>query len=154
MSVSLGRGLMSVSQLYVLEISALLHDIGKIGVPDSILLKPGKLDAEEWKVMEAHARMGVEIVESSFDSQPLSDIVCFHHYRHDGTNTPAGGPIGKDIPVGARIVCIVDAYDAMVSNRVYRKGRPPEAAFEELRRCRWISLILTLSIDLSSSNWP
>jgi diguanylate cyclase (GGDEF)-like protein/PAS domain S-box-containing protein len=135
MSVSLGRDLMTVSQLYVLEISALLHDIGKVGVPDSILLKPGKLDVEEWKVMEAHARMGVEIVESSFDSKPLSDIVRYHHYRYDGTNTPAGGPIGKDIPIGARIVCIVDAYDAMVSNRVYRKGRPSEAAFEELRRC-------------------
>ncbi len=135
MSVSLGRGLMPVSQLYVLEIAALLHDIGKIGVPDAVLLKPSKLDVDEWKVMEAHARMGVEIVDSSFDSVALSEIVRYHHYRFDGSNTPTGGPLGKDIPIGARIVCIVDAYDAMVSNRVYRKGRPAEAAFEELRRC-------------------
>lgn len=135
LAVALGRGMMSVGELYVLEIAGILHDIGKVGVPDSILLKPGKLDDEEWKVMEAHARMGVEIVESSFDSTQLSDIVRFHHYRYDGTNTPPGAPIGKDIPLGARIVCIVDAFDAMVSNRVYRKGRPAEQAFEELRRC-------------------
>lgn len=135
MAVSLGRGLMTVSQLYILEIAAILHDIGKVGVPDSILLKPAKLTPEEWKIMEAHARMGVEIVESSFNSQPLSDIVRYHHYRYDGTGTPDGGPVGKDIPIGARIVCIVDAYDAMISNRVYRKGRPAEQAFEELRRC-------------------
>lgn len=135
MAVSLGRGLMTVSQLYILEIAAVLHDIGKIGVPDSILLKPSKLTAEEWKVMEAHARMGVDIVESSFSSVPLSDIVRYHHFRYDGLNTPAGEPVGEDIPIGARIVCIVDAYDAMVSNRVYRKGRPPQQAFEELQRC-------------------
>ncbi|MCA9133910.1 MAG: diguanylate cyclase, partial [Planctomycetales bacterium] len=135
MAVALARGLMSVSQLYILEIGAILHDIGKVGVPDSVLLKPSKLSPDEWKVMEAHARMGVEIVESSFDSKPLSDIVRYHHYRYDGTNTPAGGPVGDEIPIGARIVCIVDAYDAMISNRVYRKGRSPEEAFEELQRC-------------------
>ncbi len=134
-AVSLGRGLMSVSQLYILEIAAILHDIGKVGVPDSILLKPGKLTPEEWKVMEAHARMGVEIVESSFNSKPLSDIVRYHHYRYDGTNTPPGEPVGEDIPIGARIVCIVDAFDAMISNRVNRKGRSAEEAFAELRRC-------------------
>jgi diguanylate cyclase (GGDEF)-like protein/putative nucleotidyltransferase with HDIG domain len=135
MSVSLARGLLTASELYVLEIAALLHDIGKIGVPDSVLLKPAKLTPEEWKIMEAHARMGVEIVESSFNSKPLSDMVRYHHFRFDGVGTPEGGPVGADIPIGARIICIVDAYDAMVSNRVYRKGRPAEQAFAELRRC-------------------
>ncbi len=135
MAVTVGRGLMTASQLYVLEIAAVLHDIGKIGVPDSILLKPAKLTADEWKIMEAHARMGVEIVDSSFNSPLLSDIVRYHHYRFDGGGTPADGPVGEDIPIGARIICIVDAYDAMVSNRVYRKGRAAEEAFIELRRC-------------------
>lgn len=135
MSVTLARGLLPIGDLYILEIAALLHDIGKIGVPDSVLLHPGKLSAEQWKVMEAHARMGVEIVESSFNSPTLSDIVRFHHYRYDGTMTPPGGPVGKDIPLGARIVCIVDAFDAMISDRVYRPGRPAEEAFAELRRC-------------------
>lgn len=135
MAVNLGRGLMTAGQLYILEIAAILHDIGKIGVPDSILLKPAKLTSEEWKVMEAHAQMGVDIVDSSFSSPWLSDIVRYHHYRFDGSNTPPGQPVRGDIPIGARIVCIVDAYDAMTSNRVYRKGRKPEEAFEELRRC-------------------
>lgn len=135
MAVSVGRSLMTASQLYVLEIAAILHDIGKIGVPDSILLKPGKLTPDEWKIMEAHAGIGVEIVESSFNSPPLVDIVRYHHFRYDGTGTPEGSPVGEDIPLGARIICIVDAYDAMVSNRVYRKGRPPEQAFIELKRC-------------------
>ncbi len=135
LAVSVARGLMTASQLYVLEIAAVLHDIGKIGVPDSILLKPAKLTEEEWKVMEAHARIGVEIVESSFNSKALADIVRYHHFRYDGAGTPEGGPVGEDIPLGARIICIVDAYDAMISNRVYRKGRPAEDAFIELKRC-------------------
>ena len=135
MSVALARGLLPIGELYILETAALLHDIGKIGVPDSVLLHPGKLSQDQWKVMEAHARMGVEIVESSFNSPKLSDIVRFHHYRYDGTHTPEGGPVGKDIPIGARIVCIVDAFDAMVSDRIYRPGRPAEEAFAELRRC-------------------
>ncbi len=135
MSVSLGRGLLPIGEMYVLEIAGLLHDIGKIGVPDSVLLHPGKLSAEQWKIMEAHSRMGVEIVEASFNSKSLSDIVRYHHFRYDGANTPPGGPVGEDIPIGARIVCIVDAYDAMVSDRVYRPGRAPEEAFAELRRC-------------------
>lgn len=135
MAVNLGRGLMTASQLYVLEIAAILHDIGKIGVPDAVLLKPTKLTSEEWKTMEAHAQMGVDIVDSSFSSPALSDIVRYHHYRYDGADTPVGHPIRDDIPLGARIVCIADAYDAMTSNRVYRKGRKPQEAFDELRRC-------------------
>lgn len=133
--VSVGRGMMGVGDLYVLEIAGLLHDIGKVGVPDSVLLKPGKLDEAEWKIMEAHARIGVEIIDSAFESKMLSDIIRYHHFRFDGGGTPEGGPVGKDIPLGARIICMVDAYDAMVSNRVYRKGRSPEEAFAELRRC-------------------
>jgi diguanylate cyclase (GGDEF)-like protein/putative nucleotidyltransferase with HDIG domain len=129
LAVNVGKGLMNASQLYVLEIAGILHDIGKIGVPDSILLKPAKLTEPEWKVMETHAKIGVEIVESSFHSAELADIVRYHHFRYDGTGTPEGGPVGEDIPIGARIICVVDAYDAMVSNRVYRKGRSPEEAF-------------------------
>lgn len=133
--VAVGRGMMTIGELYVLEIAGLLHDIGKIGVPDSILLKPGKLDPDEWKIMESHARIGCEIIDSAFESKMLSDIVRYHHFRFDGGGTPADGPVGKDIPLGARIICMVDAYDAMVSNRVYRKGRTPEEAFQELQRC-------------------
>lgn len=135
MSVALGRGLMSVTELYVLEIGALLHDVGKIGVPDAVLFKPDRLTPEEWKVMEAHARMGVEIVASSFDCPELTEILRWHHCRFDGTRQADDMPRGSDIPLGARIVCIVDAFDAIVSDRVYRPGRSPEEAFAELRRC-------------------
>lgn len=135
MSVALGRGLMSVTELYVLEIGALLHDIGKIGVPDAVLLKPDRLTPEEWKIMETHARVGVEIVDSSFDCRELTEIVRWHHCRFDGARQTSDMPVGNDIPLGARIVCIVDAFDAMVTDRVYRAGRSAEAAFEELRRC-------------------
>lgn len=135
MSVAVGRGMMSVTELYVLEIGGLLHDIGKIGVPDAVLLKPGRLSEEEWKIMESHARMGVEIVNSSFDCPELTEIVSWHHCRFDGLNQAPDLPSGTDIPLGARIVSIVDAFDAMVSHRVYRPGRSHEEAFAELRRC-------------------
>lgn len=135
MSVALGRGTMSVSQLYVLEIAALLHDIGKIGVPDAVLMKPGKLDDNEWKYMEAHGPIGIAIVDAAFDCKELTEVLAFHHCRFDGKGHEPGQPAGKEIPIAARIVAIVDAYDAMVSDRVYRKGRDPEEAFKELRRC-------------------
>ena len=119
----------------MLEIAALLHDIGKIGVPDAILLKPGPLTREEWETMHLHDRIGVEIVEASFSNQQLVDIVRYHHATYRKKADAAHFPSGNDIPIGARIVTIADAYDAMVSDRVYRKGRAPKEAFEELRRC-------------------
>ncbi len=133
--VATASGLLSVKHTYVLEIAALLHDIGKIGVPDAILLKPGPLTPEEWETMLLHDRIGVEIVEASFSNQQLVDIVRYHHATYGGSADAPHFPKGQDIPIGARIVTIADAYDAMVSDRVYRKGRPPKEAFEELRRC-------------------
>ena len=133
--VATASGLLSVRDTYVLEVAALLHDIGKIGVPDAILLKPGPLTREEWDTMELHDRIGVEIVEASFANQQLVDIVRYHHATYTGSPDTPHFPKGDDIPIGARIVTIADAYDAMVSDRVYRKGRPVEEAFEELRRC-------------------
>lgn len=132
LAVATARGLMSAGEAYLLEIGALLHDIGKIGVPDSILLKPGPLNKEEWEIMQLHGRIGVEIVNASFRCPSLVDIVRYHHAKYGVEE--AGMPQGLDIPIGARIVCIADAYDAMISDRVYRKGRAPAEAFVELRR--------------------
>ncbi len=134
-SVATARGLMSVRDAYILELAALLHDIGKIGVPDKILLKPGPLTAEEWQIMEVHDRIGVEIVESSFCHPQLVDIVKYHHAWYQKREAVPDMPYGDDVPIGARIVSIADAYDAMVSDRAYRKGRSQEEAFIELRRC-------------------
>ena len=135
LSVATARGLMSVKDAYILEIAALLHDIGKIGVPDKILLKPGPLTAEEWRIMKIHDRIGVEIVDSSFSNQKLAAIVRYHHATYGKDPAHPEMPYGDEIPMGARIVTIADAYDAMVSDRVYRKGCEPALAFAELRRC-------------------
>ena len=124
----------SERQCYVLEVAALLHDIGKLGVPDAILLKPGPLNEEEWKVMGMHDRIGVEIISAAFSSVELTDIVKTHHAWFGGNPRDPSLPQGESIPVGARILTIADAYDAMVSDRVYRKGRAPQDAFTELRR--------------------
>jgi putative nucleotidyltransferase with HDIG domain len=133
--VMLGKGRMSVRECFVLEVAALLHDIGKLGVPDAILLKPGPLTEEEWKLMRAHDRMGAEIVSAALGSQELTRIVQTHHAWFGGSTRDAGLPAGQDIPLAARILTICDAFDAMTSDRVYRKGRTRAAAFEELRRC-------------------
>jgi len=128
-------GLLPAREIYTLEMGGLLHDIGKIGVPDSILLKPGPLTSDEWKIMHTHDRIGIEIIRSSFNSQELADIIENHHAFYGGTAHDPSLPTGEDIPLGARILSICDAYDAIVSNRVYRKGRSQKEAFAELRRC-------------------
>ena len=133
--VAVAVDLMSVADTYVLEVAALLHDIGKIGVPDSILLKPGPLSNEEWKTMGIHDRIGVEIVGSTFASNALIEIIENHHAFYGGKGRNTELPTGDNIPLGSRILAIADAYDAMVSDRVYRKGMPQESAFAELRRC-------------------
>ncbi len=133
--VDVARGTLSKTECYTLEIAALLHDIGKIGVPDSILLKPGPLTREEWEVMHTHDRIGVEIISASFNNNDLSAIIRSHHAFFGGTPNDPGLPSGVEIPFGARLLSICDSYDAMVSNRVYRAGRSRREAFDELRRC-------------------
>ena len=129
------RGQMSEEQCYILEVAGLLHDMGKLGMPDSILLKPGPLTNEERRIMSTHDRIGVEILRDAFSSEELSEIVANSHAWFNGNPHEPNLPTGEDIPLGARILTIADAYDAMTSDRVYRKARPPLEAFEELRRC-------------------
>jgi putative nucleotidyltransferase with HDIG domain len=113
---------------------ALLHDVGKIGVPDSILLKPGKLTPEEWIQMKRHPQVGYDILRNIKFLAPAAEIVLSHQERWDGLGYP-NGLVGTDIPLGARIFGIVDTLDAMTSNRPYRKALSFEAAIEEVRRC-------------------
>jgi diguanylate cyclase (GGDEF)-like protein/PAS domain S-box-containing protein len=129
------NGLVSQSACYVLEVAALLHDIGKLGVPDAVLLKPGPLTPEEWKIIRTHEGIGEEIVAAAFTSPELCAIIGHHHCWYGGTPHDPELPRGGDIPLGARVLTIADSYDAMVSDRVYRKGRSREEAFAELRRC-------------------
>jgi diguanylate cyclase (GGDEF)-like protein len=129
------HGLLSVSDTFVFEVAALLHDIGKIGVPDAILLKPGPLTADEWHIMEQHARMGIEILDATFGVEELTAIVRNHHAWFAGSRRDPGLPLGEQIPLRSRILSIADAYDAIVSDRVYRKARSHDEAVAELRRC-------------------
>jgi diguanylate cyclase (GGDEF)-like protein/PAS domain S-box-containing protein/putative nucleotidyltransferase with HDIG domain len=129
------QGLQDEIDLSILEVAALLHDIGKIGVPDHILLKPAGLTEEEWKLMSRHDQIGVEIVENLFDSPELLAIIRCHHCYYDGHGRSDSCPVGSEIPVAARILSIADSYDAMVSDRVYRDGCSHEEAIAELRRC-------------------
>lgn len=133
--VATAEGLLSLSDCYTLEIASLLHDIGKIGVPDSILLKPDALTDEEWAVMKRNDRIGVEIIRSSFASPQLTAIVENYHAHYGTPSLHPELPVGNRIPLGARILAIADAFDSMVTDRVYRSGRSRREAFAELRRC-------------------
>ena len=133
--VRAAQGILDAQQTYVLEIAALLHDIGKVGVPDHILLKPGQLTKEEWEVMGRHDRIGVDIVAGAFNCKPLTEVISMHHAFYGGKARDPNMPTGDDIVLGARLLTICDSYDAMVSDRVYRKGRTHDEAIAELRRC-------------------
>jgi diguanylate cyclase (GGDEF)-like protein/PAS domain S-box-containing protein len=129
------EGLLTPRDTYTLEIAALLHDIGKIGVPDAILLKNGPLTLDEWEVMRQHDRIGVEIVRASFDCEPVTKTVECYRAHFGGTRNRPGLLSGTDIPVGARVLAIADAYDAMTTDRPYRKSLTQDEAFDELRQC-------------------
>jgi len=120
--------------LHNLEVAALLHDIGKVGIPDAILRKPGKLDAEEYSLIKKHPDYGWAVLRMlpGFESAALD--ILHHHESVDGSGYPAGLR-NSEIPIVSRIVCVIDAYDAMVSSRPYRKGLPFEEAARRLTAC-------------------
>ncbi|MHB9111570.1 MAG: HD domain-containing phosphohydrolase [Thermoleophilia bacterium] len=111
-----------------------LHDIGKIGIPDAILLKPGKLTDDEYRQIMNHPKLSHKIIEPVEFPYEVKPLVRHHHERIDGTGYP-DGLAGQDIPLGARIIGIADAYEAMTSDRPYRKALSTDAALDELRRC-------------------
>jgi putative nucleotidyltransferase with HDIG domain len=110
---------------------ALLHDVGKIGIPDAILRKPGPLTADEWKIMRNHPELGARILASIKFLEGAVPIVASHQERFDGTGYPQGLK-GKEIPIGARIFAVVDCLDAMTMDRPYRRGTTLEKVREEL----------------------
>ncbi len=113
--------------LAVLHEGALLHDVGKIGVPDSVLLKPGPLTGEERRIMERHAEMGYTILSAASHLRSVADLVHAHHERFDGTGYPRG-LAGEAVPLGARIFAVADVFDAVTSDRPYRSAmRWPDA---------------------------
>ncbi|HBC46970.1 MAG TPA: hypothetical protein DCZ43_07990 [candidate division Zixibacteria bacterium] len=123
----------SPDQFNDLKIGALLHDFGKIGVPDCILNKPGPLTPAEAEIMKKHSAAGAKMVESIPFLKPALPYILYHHERHDGKGYPMG-LAGDDIPLPGRLLAVVDTIDAMTSDRPYRKGRPIAIAMEEIAR--------------------
>lgn len=123
---------MSEHALIDLEAGAILHDIGKTGVPDSILNKPGQLDADERKQIEKHSEYGWGVLRAIPGFERLSLLVLHHHERIDGKGYPAGLQ-ESEIPSGSKIISVIDSFDAMISDRCYRKGLPVEEAIRRLR---------------------
>ena len=135
MALAVGRELgMTARELEDLRYGAILHDIGKIGVPDAILLKPAKLDAEEWRHMRQHPVIGARILAPVPRLAGAARLVRHHHERYDGKGYP-DGLRGDAIPLGARILTVVDSYSAILDERVYKAARSHEDAVAELRRC-------------------
>ncbi len=118
-----------------LELAGLMHDIGKITIPDNILDKPGKLNDEEWKIMKNHTVNGYNILRSADKYSRLAEYALTHHERFDGKGYP-NGLKGKDIPLFSRIISICDSYEAMTADRPYRKALGSDYAIEELKRCK------------------
>jgi putative nucleotidyltransferase with HDIG domain len=119
----------------MIRIGGLLHDIGKIGLPEHILTKPGKLTNDEYNIIKTHPILGYEIIKhvASFNENGVLDIVLYHHERYDGKGYPTGLK-GNQIPLVARIVAIADTFDAMTSKRVYRNELDLEYTLNEIRK--------------------
>jgi putative nucleotidyltransferase with HDIG domain len=132
---------------------ALLHDIGKIGVPDAILLKPERLNNEEQAIMRRHPSIGAAMIAHIPFLSRAAEVVQYHHEAFNGTGYPAGLQ-GQEIPLGARIFAVADALDAMTSDRPYRRARPLSEAMVELQRCqghqfdpRIVDILLTIPTE-------
>ncbi|HEV2011117.1 MAG TPA: HD-GYP domain-containing protein [Candidatus Limnocylindria bacterium] len=130
-------------QIEQIELAGLLHDIGKIGVEDRILMKPMRLDADEQELMRRHPIYGASILEPSAALRPLVQMVLHHHENFDGSGYPEGLK-GDDIPLGSRIIIVADAYEAMTSDRIYRKAIGHEKAMDQLTKYKGIQFDATV----------
>lgn len=134
-TIAIGRAMgLDNSALRHIARGAFLHDIGKMGIPDAILRKPGPLTHEEDAIMRRHCEIGYQVLQNIPFLREAAQIVLCHQERYDGTGYPRGLR-GEEIPLGARIFAVADALDAMISDRPYRKALPIEVAREEIRRC-------------------
>ncbi|MEG6615297.1 HD domain-containing phosphohydrolase [Peptococcaceae bacterium 1198_IL3148] len=138
LSVLIGQSIgLEPAQLEIIQQAALLHDVGKIGIRDNVLLEPGPLDDEKWKVMKSHPEIGAKIIEQIEPRNFMRQVwegVMYHQEKYNGTGYPKKLK-GEAIPLVARIIAIADAYDAMTSDRPYRKGLHPQQALDEIKRC-------------------
>jgi len=130
----IGKALRLTSfEINLLKRASLLHDIGKVGIPDYILLKPGRLSSTEYEIIKLHTVIGAEIISKIKEFETFSDVIKYHHERWDGTGYP-DGIASEDIPLFSRIISIADAYDAMLAERVYKRRKTKEEAILEIER--------------------
>lgn len=131
---AIGRELkLSSKAMNELSLLALLHDIGKICINPNILKKPGALTEAEWEEMKGHSECGYQIAQAIPELASVADLILSHHERWDGNGYPCGLK-GEDIPLPCRILAVIDAYDAMINDRVYRKALTQEEAILEIER--------------------
>ncbi|MBI4720158.1 MAG: FHA domain-containing protein [Chitinivibrionia bacterium] len=130
---------LSSQEKHQLYLGAVLHDIGKIALPDKLLLRPGKLTEEEMELVRKHPQLGVSMIQSLGEMHPIVPLILHHHEALDGSGYP-DGIAGDDIPLMSRIVAVADTFDAITSDRPYRKGRSKEEAVKELKRVSGIKL--------------
>ena len=122
------------SEIQSLQWAGLLHDIGKMQIPEELLQKPGPLTAEEWQIMRKHPVLGAEMLSTISLLKDVIPVIQHHHEKFDGSGYPLGLK-GEEIPIGARILAVADAYSVIVGGRVYREPRSQHDAIEELKRC-------------------
>jgi diguanylate cyclase (GGDEF)-like protein/putative nucleotidyltransferase with HDIG domain len=125
---------MSEPEVEEIRLGAILHDVGKVGIPEQILNKSGPLNPDEWDTMKTHVNFGGRLLESLAPLARIRQMVLHHHEFFDGSGYP-DALVGHDIPVGARIITIADSYDTITSDRSYKKGRTADEALSELERC-------------------
>lgn len=134
-SVKIGKEIgLNNDDMKKLEISAVLHDIGKLGIPDKILKKPGRLTKEEYEIMQQHSANGEKLLDGIKNLEKYKKYIRAHHERYDGFGYPDGLK-GNEIPLISRIIFVADTFDAMTSDRPYRKGLPVDVAIDELIKC-------------------
>ncbi|MCK4756503.1 HD domain-containing protein [candidate division WOR-3 bacterium] len=134
LSVKLARAIgFTEKELTLIEFAGLLHDIGKIAIPEMILQKKGHLTTEEWSIIKKHPGHSVKIIEPVFNLKPIQDWILYHHERWDGEGYPFGKE-GKEIPIQSRILSVCDTFSAMIEDRPYRKGLAQEQVKKELKR--------------------
>ena len=137
-----------------IKLGAILHDVGKIGIPENILKKPSALSDEEWQIMKQHPTIGVEkVIKPNRQLKDLIPMVKYHHERYDGKGYPEGLK-GEEIPLAARIVSVADTYHALVSDRPYRKGMSIEKACQILKEgagTQWDKELVRIFISIAPS---
>ena len=122
---------LSSQETRLVETASHLHDLGTIAIPDPILHKPGTLSIEERGIMQSHAQFGYDALQQTENFRQVADMVLYHHEWYDGSGYP-NGLGGDDIPFGSRVIAVLDAYDAMINDRPYRRSRTTREAAEEL----------------------